>query len=84
MNSGVSYQEVSNILEQVKLAMVEYKNMLKTAEIYLDRNGIKQEYAKYLESRLAEVESKNVNRDISKVGKSEQKSMKEVNKTRGR
>jgi len=78
MNSGVSYQEVSNILEQVKLAMVEYKNMLKTAEIYLERNGIKQEYAKYLESRLAEAKTKNVNKDISK------ESMKKVNRTRGR
>lgn len=84
IDNGVSLQEVSTILEHVQQAIVEHKNMLKMAEMYLERNGIKQEYAKYLEGRLVEAKTQKVNRDISKGKKAEQESVKKAKRTRGR
>lgn len=84
IDNGVSLQEVGTILEHVQQAIVEHKNMLKTAEMYLERNGIKQEYTRYLEGRLAEAKVQDVNRDISKREKTEQESVKKVKKIKGR
>lgn len=84
LENAVACQEVAHILEHVQQAITEHKNMLETAEMYLERNGLKQEYAEYLESRLAERKTRKEDRNIAKVAKTEQETVKKVKRSRAR
>lgn len=47
-------QEVVPILEHVQQAITEHRNMQENVELYLEQNGVKQEYEQYMEKRLSE------------------------------
>ena len=81
VENTVAYQEVCSIIENVQKAIVEHREILHKTEVYLEQNGWKQEYERYLESKLDEKKS---NKVIPKEKKSEHETVKKVKRSKKR
>lgn len=81
VENTVAYQEVCSIIENVQKAIAEHREILHKTEIYLEQNGWKQEYERYLDSKL---DAKQPSKNVSKEKELCHDTVKKAKKSKGR